>query len=94
MKNRVYFVEEDGSKDATVPIVDALFPNSARTLALDLPVHRNAPPMHDTLRVVHYQIQNEQQAREAQRQDREEWEAVMAASRAGQREGDASSTQH
>ena len=83
--------EGDGSADTTVPIVDALFPHSARTLALDLPVHRNAPLMHQTLRVAHGQIQNEEQARAAQRRAREEWEAALTASRAAQREGDASS---
>jgi hypothetical protein len=78
--------EGDGSRESTVPIVNALFPHSARTLALDLPIHRNAPLMHDTLRVAQAQIQQEQQQREAQRRAREEWEAALAASRAAQRD--------
>jgi hypothetical protein len=78
--------EGDGSRESTVPIVNALFPLSARTLALDLPINRNAPLMHDTLRVAHTQIQREQQQREAQRRAREEWEAALAASRAAQRD--------
>ena len=78
--------EGDGSRESTVPIVNALFPLSARTLALDLPINRNAPLMHDALRVAHTQIQREQQQREAQRRAREEWEAALAASRAAQRE--------
>jgi len=78
--------EGDGSRESTVPIVNALFPHSARTLALDLPIHRNAPLMHDTLPVAHTQIPREQQQREAQRRAREEWEAALAASRAAQRD--------
>ena len=35
--------EGDGSRESTVPIVNALFPHGARTLALELPIHRNAP---------------------------------------------------
>lgn len=79
--------EGDGSSESTVPIVNALFPESARNAERDLPIHRNAPLMHDTLRVAQTQIQREQQQREAQRRAREEWEATLAASRAVQRDG-------
>ena len=70
-----------------MPIVNALFPESARNAERDLQIHRNAPLMHDTLRVAQTQIQQEQQQREAQRRAREEWEAALAASRAAQRDG-------
>ena len=82
--------EGDGSRESTVPIVNALFPHSTRTLALDLPIHRNAPLMHGVMRFAQTQIQQEQQQREAQRRAREEWEATLAASRAAQRDGSGS----
>jgi hypothetical protein len=78
--------EGDGSRESTVPIVNALFPHGARTLALELPIHRNAPLMHHALRVAQTQIQRQEQERAAQRRAREEWEAVIAASRAAQRD--------